>query len=428
MDLSKKIWCNKWRLVIISVIFLILSGLISVKASPTVFPTGTTIYYPDKAYKGYALYGDYPKPPWRLIDMNGNILHIWDPKESPRGWKYHGAASSLPNGHVISVNDGKGYLEEYDWNSNLVWRVKNRAHHSEFVTPDGHIVCVVYSPHLVKDSRVPPGRNLQLDGIIEYDENKEVVFEWYMEDHMDDIVVPLANLRTFYTKGTDVFHTNSVAKFPDTPIGRKDPRFREGNYALSIRNANSIIVIDQDTEEMVWQWGPGFLGHQHGLWITDQGTIMCFDCGIFRQKEQDPGAGPTSGHPAHSIVWEVDPSTNKVVWRYSKDEEQAFFSAYLSNVIRLPNGNTFINEGFYGRLFQVAKGDPSKNIYPKIVWEYIKPSKIIGSRGEIEGQRCIFQARFYTPEYVEPILKTYNVSIPILRAVIPPDNSKFRIS
>jgi hypothetical protein len=43
-----------------------------------------------------------------------------------------------------------------------------------------------------------------------------------------------------------------------------------------------------------------------------------------------------------------------------------FFSALLSNAQRLPNGNTFINEGLSGRLFEVTPdGD--------VVWEYVNP-------------------------------------------------------
>jgi hypothetical protein len=38
----------------------------------------------------------------------------------------------------------------------------------------------------------------------------------------------------------------------------------------------------------------------------------------------------------------------------------------ISNAQRLPNGNTFINEGWFGRLFEVTReGD--------IVWEYVNP-------------------------------------------------------
>jgi hypothetical protein len=43
-----------------------------------------------------------------------------------------------------------------------------------------------------------------------------------------------------------------------------------------------------------------------------------------------------------------------------------FFSPRISNAQRLPNGNTLINEGTFGRFFEVtSEGD--------VVWEYVNP-------------------------------------------------------
>ena len=43
-----------------------------------------------------------------------------------------------------------------------------------------------------------------------------------------------------------------------------------------------------------------------------------------------------------------------------------FFSPRISNAERLPNGNTLINEGTFGRFFEVTpQGD--------VVWEFVNP-------------------------------------------------------
>ena len=43
-----------------------------------------------------------------------------------------------------------------------------------------------------------------------------------------------------------------------------------------------------------------------------------------------------------------------------------FYSPRVSNAQRLPNGNTLVNEGSFGRFFEVtADGD--------VVWEYVNP-------------------------------------------------------
>jgi hypothetical protein len=65
-------------------------------------------------------------------------------------------------------------------------------------------------------------------------------------------------------------------------------------------------------------------------------------------------------------VIEVDPATNAIVWRFQEPARHTFFSAMISNAQRLPNGNTLINEGMFGRFFEVTpEGD--------VVWEYVNP-------------------------------------------------------
>jgi hypothetical protein len=47
------------------------------KAEPSVFPTGTTIYDPAKAYNSFVFFsgGDNIS---RLVDLNGNVVHQWN--------------------------------------------------------------------------------------------------------------------------------------------------------------------------------------------------------------------------------------------------------------------------------------------------------------------------------------------------------------
>ena len=44
---------------------------------PTVFPTGTTIYKPDKCWNGYTVYPTKTETGAVLIDMNGNVVKSW---------------------------------------------------------------------------------------------------------------------------------------------------------------------------------------------------------------------------------------------------------------------------------------------------------------------------------------------------------------
>jgi hypothetical protein len=66
-----------------------------------------------------------------------------------------------------------------------------------------------------------------------------------------------------------------------------------------------------------------------------------------------------------SRVIEVEPETNRIVWEYHDDPLYNFFSPYISGARRLPNGNTLITEGMFGRM-QVT---PER----EVVWEYVYP-------------------------------------------------------
>ena len=72
----------------------------------------------------------------------------------------------------------------------------------------------------------------------------------------------------------------------------------------------------------------------------------------------------------------------------------SFFSSFVSNAQRLPNGNTLIDEGMDGRFFQITPdGD--------IVWKYLPP--YLGDK-QVDGKRfvdsLVFRAQGVPYEWV----------------------------
>jgi len=57
---------------------------------------------------------------------------------------------------------------------------------------------------------------------------------------------------------------------------------------------------------------------------------------------------------------------DKPVWSYAAPDSLSFWSSFISGAMRMPNGNTFINEGAKARFFEVTPEG-------KIVWEYLNP-------------------------------------------------------
>jgi len=71
-----------------------------------------------------------------------------------------------------------------------------------------------------------------------------------------------------------------------------------------------------------------------------------------------------------SRALEIDPVKQQIVWEYTGSDSDApewtFYSSFISDARRLPNGNTLINEGMNGRFFQISPAG-------EIVWEYVSP-------------------------------------------------------
>ena len=88
---------------------------------PSVYPTGTTIYYPEHCHSGYTVF-NVRSVGNVLVDMNGNVAKVW---KNVDGFP----ARILPGGFVIgstgSRNPKHGYLDmldliQVDWQGNLV--------------------------------------------------------------------------------------------------------------------------------------------------------------------------------------------------------------------------------------------------------------------------------------------------------------------
>src|SRR5512137_780115 len=101
-------------------------------ARPTVFPTGTTIYKPDKCWNGFTIFSAKVTGECTLIDMNGNVVKTW---KGISGMP----ARILPGGFVMGfigtrpMHQDSTALVQADWNGNVVWKFD---HAQEIKDPD----------------------------------------------------------------------------------------------------------------------------------------------------------------------------------------------------------------------------------------------------------------------------------------------------
>ena len=355
---------------------------------------GVTVSIPEEYYEGYTLFCHTYDPPnvaagelahMYLINMEGIVIHEWTAKTAVQ------LLELLPNGNLYYTTRDRSAIEqaglrEIDPEGNIVWSFHCRIDHDFHVLENDHLMI-----HCIMDKMVPEiGPELKrCPYIIEITRDKQLVWEWFGEEHikeLEDLCGVKFPLKESQFKGYpkhmighllfDWAHNNTCEVLPENPSGRKDSRFKAGNILFSYRSLDIIGVIEKETGEIVWAWGPGELDGQHQPTMLPNGNILIYDNGTRR---------------GWSRVIELNPLEEEIVWEYTGTPKRIFFSAYISGAQLLPNGNVFICEGGPCRLFEVTRDK-------EIVWEYRSPYKERNTHG-------IYRATRYSPEFVRPLLR-----------------------
>lgn len=346
-------------------------------------PLGVRKYVPHKCCRGYTLFSPAFGYTEYLIDMNGMVVHSWPVTHT----QY---AELMPNGNLMVDNYGSG-IEELNPAGERVWTWEGPYHHDFHIVDDDTIVMLISEILPVMPGFYPEGRepaDTRNDVVIAVNRKGEELWRFPFRDHIEEIHelagLPKPVLYAGINQNGDYVerpvgdwaHTNTIEVLPDTPIGRRDERFRAGNILFSFRSLDIIGVADLEKDKIVWAWGLGVLDGQHQPIMTPTGTILIYDNGTAR---------------GYSAAVEVDPSTDTEVWRY--EDRSGFFSAYRAGVQRLPNGNTMICESDAGRIFEVT---PEK----EVVWDYYSP--FLGQGPDNQG-RHVYRATRYSYEHPEAL-------------------------
>jgi hypothetical protein len=121
---------------------------------------------------------------------------------------------------------------------------------------------------------------------------------------------------------------------------------------VSMKHINAIAILDGDTKEILWLWGPTNISLQHQPQVLENGNMLVFDNGT-----------------SESRVIEVEPQSGRIIWAYQYGV--AFFARWGGAAQRLSHGNTLITNTTAGRAFEVTpRGE--------IIWEFVNPKLIEG--------------------------------------------------
>jgi len=440
---------------------------------PTVYPTGTTVYLPEKCFNGYTLF-QARELGALLIDMNGGEVKLW------KG--FHGFPNKLlKGGHILGHTGERSTrfgMQDYrdmvqaDWNGEVVWKFNEyeyiedpgeeaqwmaRVHHDyqRQGNPVGYYVPgmdawadrgnTLILGHKNLYCKKISDKNLLDDVIYEVSFEGDIVWEWVCSDHFDafgfreeakNVLSRDPNMRPCGGGMGDWMHINSMSLLgPNKWYDAGDLRFHPDNIIADGRETNLIFIISKKTGEIVWKVGPYYdytpekelgwiIGQHHAHMIPrglpGEGHILVYDNGGW--------AGYGACHPCslngtknvlrdYSRVLEFDPISLTIVWQHTPQEaglvhpmdSNRFYSPFISSAQRLPNGNTLITEGSGGRIIEVTADH-------ELVWEYISPYW-----GKNLKMNMVYRAYRYPYDYVP------QVEPPRQIAIAPTDVTHFRI-
>ena len=168
-----------------------------------------------------------------------------------------------------------------------------------------------------------------------------------------------------------------------------DERFAPDNVMISSRDANIVAIIDKGTGAIVWHLGPAYpprgsdykpettprpvdqIVGQHDPHIIAAGLPGAGDILLLDNQARPDIRPPSCNSPAARAcsrsIRSARGSSGSIRRTIAPARRTGRSGTpIIGSVQRLPNGNTLIDEGIDGRLFQVTPAG-------EIVWEYVSP-------------------------------------------------------
>lgn len=454
----------------------------AVQAETQVIPMGTLKYDPAKTFNSYVILSPDVPGTAKLIDRNGNLVKEWDCKGGygmpnkvyPGGYLL---TSLYP--HLSTGSQDQNTVALLDWDGKIVRQFGNwlkvekgeagqpanadgsfsvsRQHHdyqlegdpvgyygsNNKAKLDGNMMVLAHSN--VEKPRI--NKNVLLDDAIYIiDKDDKVIWEWKASDHFVEFgftqeatnAIQALNKEGKEHGGVDWFHINCASWLgPNKWYDAGDKRFHPDNIIADSRNSSHMFIIDHETGNIVWQVAPPFVGpdaklapitgvhgtHMISKGLPGEGNILIFDNGGSMAGDLYKDSQVHSW----SRVIEYNPITKEKVWEYSAQSErvapghfgnQFFFSPFISIAQRLPNGNTLIDEGSCGRVFEVTpKGE--------LVWEYRSPYSYAKHLKGTINYRAYAVPYDYIPQLKKPVETSVTPpQIPLSFIMLPDDNGK----
>ncbi|PKN28746.1 MAG: thioredoxin [Deltaproteobacteria bacterium HGW-Deltaproteobacteria-21] len=398
---------------------------------PSVYPTGATIYDPERCWNGYTIY-QAREVGALLIDMNGAEVKLWKglhgfPNKILPGGYVMGHTGERPN--AFGLQDQTD-LVQVDFEGKIVWKFDRwefiedpgedpqwmaRQHHDfqRQGNPVGYYVpgmdpyadrgntWILCHKNVFKKEITD--KRLCDDVIIEVTWEGDVVWEWACSDHFEElgfseearnILARNPNMVPCGGGMGDWLHVNSMSLLgPNRWHDAGDERFHPDNIIWDSRESNILCIVSKKTGEIVWKVGPDYnaskalkklgwiIGQHHAHMIPrglpGEGNILVYDNGGWAgYGAPNPGSpmGIKNGLRDYSRVLEFDPVTLEIVWQHTP-KEAGLVHPTDSNRYYSPFISSAQRLPNGNTLITEGSGGRIIEVTPghELVWEYISP-------------------------------------------------------
>ena len=449
-------------------------------AAQTVYPTGTTIYDPARAWSGYTVLSPLNTRAVIVIDMNGNVVKQWDGFVNSAG----GPARVFPGGFVMAANGANPPRQESlelvarDFDGKVLWRFDRneqiqtndgktiwsaRQHHdwqredypAGYYSPDANpsiegrnTLVLTHANHSKPEIA---GATLEDDRLIEVSPTGEILWQWVASDHVEEFgfspaartairaasatagrgrgaapagaaggANPNAQRRSF-----DWLHINSATYVgPNRWFDEGDRRFAPNNVIISSRQAGIVAIVGRDGK-IAWRIGPDFLESKELSAIRQiigQHHPHIIPKGL-------PGAGnlmvfDNGGSSGYGAPTAVSPDGSAIYQRAGSRVLE--INPKTLELVWSYQGPRFFSTNISGaqRLPNgntlITEGAPGRLMEVtadrRIVWEYIYP--VFAGPQQTNG---VYRGYRVPYDWIPQITR------PTGRAVVPPANGEFRL-
>ena len=312
---------------------------------------GVVFHDAERSWAGLNIYCAESRPGGVVLNMEGRVVHsVVDRRKGADNCKL---LEPLGDDRFLLLTV-EGTLLDIDRGSRILRQKNLWFHHDMAVAEDGQTWTLIkqadYKPGIARLRPVLNHYIVILDD--DWNEVRRISYADIVLRNPDLLkAVKTRRNQQIFDLTDNIFNSNTIEIIPHDVVRDGKVIFRKGHILVSWRNIDTIGVLDPDTEEFAWKWGPGELEHPHHPSLLENGNLLIFDNGKFRGS---------------SRVIELDPVTEEIVWQYEADPPESFFSRSRGAAQRLPNGNTLITESTRGHVFEVTtEGD--------IVWDFWEP-------------------------------------------------------